>query len=156
MLNKLRQRWLCITTRNFWRVVNLKEFKTREILKCLKFNNPELYAEYTLYVLRNKHRDSYDQISLDDFLYLKKLKGIEKDCFDTEIERKISIFCDVLQMLERSHHDITDEYWRHPKDLIAIHDRLVAEREVADKARKMAELKKMAPKLRAIKNKFSV
>ena len=59
-------------------------------------------------------------------------------------------------MLERSHHDITDEYWRHPKDLIAIHDRLVAEREVADKARKMAELKKMAPKLRAIKNKFSV
>ena len=132
-----------------------KEFKTREILKCLKFNNPELYAEYTLYVLQNKHRYRYEEISLDDFLYLKKLKGIAKDCFDTEIERKISIFCDVLQMLERSHHDITDEYWRHPKDLIAIHDRLVAEREAADKARKMAELKKMASKLRAVKNKFS-
>ena len=132
-----------------------KAFKIREILKCLKFNNPELYAEYTLYVLQNKHRYMYEEISFDDFLYLKKLKGIAKDCFDTEIERKISIFCDVLQILERSHHNITDEYWRHPKDLIAIHDRLVAEREAVKKAEKMKELKQLASKLRGIKNKFS-
>ena len=150
-LKEEKRKEICRFMRQF---PQYKTLKTKEILKCLKSNNPGLYAQYIQTVLSN-YRYGYDSISFRDFIYLSKLKGIAKDCFYSEIERKVSIYADVLSMLKNSHHDINDEYWRHPKDLIAIHAKLVEERDKAREARELAAIKEHAKKLEKVKKKFS-
>ena len=131
------------------------EFTTQEILSCLKSKNPDICAEYIKEVDKYTRQGYYDyKITLDDYLYLKKLKGIKKDTFQTVMKRKISIYTDVLRMLHNSNHDMNDEYWRHPKDLCAIHARLVEERDREREQRQLAEMEKVKNKLIKIIKKF--
>ena len=132
-----------------------KDFSTIEILSCLKSKNPEVYAEYIKEIDVYTRRNYYDyKISFEDFVYLKKLKGIKRDTFQSVMSRKINIYCDVLRMLHRSNHDENDEYWRHPKDLCAIHARLVEERDREREQQHLAEMEQFKKKLLKIIKKF--
>ncbi|MBO7733367.1 MAG: PcfJ domain-containing protein [Methanobrevibacter sp.] len=134
-----------------------KDMKLREVQSCIKSKNPELYAEYiqTVDSWDRTGAIDYGRITFEDFLYLRKVKGIKKDCFESEMARKVSIFKDVLRALMFTHHDPHDEYWRHPKDLIEIHNRLMEERRRMQEAQQMEQIKECARKLKNIQKKFS-
>ena len=149
-----KKRWDC--AKFMQRHPECDEFNTREILSCLKSKNPDLCAEYFMNVDEYTRKGYYDyKITLDDYIYLKKLKGIKKDIFPTVMKRKISIYTDVLRMLNNSNHDINDEYWRHPKDLCAIHARLVEERDREREQRQLAEMEQFKKKLAKIVKRFN-
>ena len=147
------KRWEC--ARFMQRHPECDEFTTQEILSCLKSKNPVLCAEYFKDVDKYTRQGYYDyKITLDDYIYLKKLKGIKKDTFQTVMKRKISIYTDVLRMLHNSNHDMNDEYWRHPKDLCAIHARLVEERDREREQWQLAEMEKFKNRLIKIIKRF--
>lgn len=152
-LSEAKRKEICRFMRRY---PQFNELKLREIQSCIKREKPELYAEYMVEVSkedRTKSCYSYNEliISFEDFCYLKKLKGVNKGIYKSEIKNKIQIFKDVLSMLNRSIHDINDPYWRHPKNLVAIHDRLRAEEQMEEEARQKNEFKK----LEAIARRFA-
>lgn len=129
-----------------------KEFSLRQVQRCLRSGSPALYAEY---MVETEKSWNYADITFTDFLYLKKLKGFSKDSFDSVIARKISIYSDVLRILRNSTHDVNDPYWRHPKDLIAIHDRLVEEERIKREAEGRASRAKFEKYIKIIEKKLS-
>lgn len=148
-----QKRWEC--ARFMQKHPECDEFTTQEILSCLKSKNPDLCAEYFMNVDKYTRQGYYNfRITLEDYIYLKKLKGIKKDTFQTVMRRKISIYTDVLLMLYNSNHDENDEYWRHPKDLCAIHARLVEERDREREQQQLAEMEQFKKKLLKIIKKF--
>lgn len=148
-----KKRWEC--ARFMQKHPECDEFSTQEILSCLKSKDPDLCSEYFRNVDKYTRQGYYTfKITLDDYIYLKKLKGIKKDTFQTVMRRKISIYTDVLRMLLNSNHNINDEYWRHPKDLCAIHARLVEERDREREQRHLAQMEQFKNKLMKIIKKF--
>lgn len=152
-LSEVKRKQMCLFMR---RHPECKEFTTQEILSCLKSKDVDTCAEYFLNVDKYERQGCLDyRITYDDFVYLKKIKDVKKDCFDTVMKRKVSVFKDVLRMLSQSEHDMNDPYWRHNKDIFAIHAKLLEEREKARAARILAENQAAMKKLKSLVKKFA-
>lgn len=144
---------ICQFMRKFPDYTNLS---LQEIRHAIKSGKPEVYAEYLSTVpgwdrpdrISSRYASPHPEskVSFEDFLYLKKQTHIKKDTFGTEMCRRVSIFGDVLRMIEQTNHDIRDDYWRHPNDLIVMHERLQNELAVIREAERMAKEKADAEK----------
>lgn len=153
-LTEKKRKEICLFMRRY---PEYKTFSLREVQSCIKSGKPGTYAAYLFHVSKwDRMGGPYsDPILLDDFIYLQKIKGIAKDCFETELDRKISIFKDVLSMLSRSSHDNNDPYWRHPKDLIATHNRLQEEEAQRREAERIASMTKELSAMKLLEKRFA-
>lgn len=131
----------------------LFNLRFREVQGAIKSGNLELYARYLIDV-SSWRRTGVDGLQFSDYVYLKKLRGIKKDCFHTALDRKISIWQDYMRMLAQTNHDRKDEYWRHPKDLIDKHNQVKDEIERIKEQAKLEALKAKKNAIRAIKRRF--
>lgn len=135
-----------------------KDLTLKDVRDCIKSGKPDLYVNFLQdvppYQRNNYYTSSTFDISFEDYLYLRKLKGIKKDCFNSVMARKVSIYHDILNALRETHHDANDEYWRHPKNIFEIHDRLQEEvhaiREAERLARELQIKKENAARVRKI------
>lgn len=131
----------------------LRDLSLREVQGAIKSRNPELYARYLVDV-SSWNRTGVDGVRFADYVYLKKYRGIKKDCFHTALDRKISIWQDYMRMLAQTTHNVKDEYWRHPKNLIEKHNQLKDEVERIKEQAKLEWLKSRQNAIRAIKRRF--
>jgi uncharacterized protein YoxC len=131
----------------------LHDLGLREVQSAIKSGNPELFARY-LFDVSSWNRTGVDGVRFTDYVYLKKYRGIKKDCFHTALERKISIWQDYMRMLAQTTHNIKDEYWRHPKNLIEKHNQLKDDLERIKEQAKLEALKSKQNAIRAIKRRF--
>ena len=113
------------------------------ILSALKTNKSDQYLNY----IANTDTSERKTITFADFNYLMLLE-------ENNLEYKKDIFCDYIRMLKMTEHDITQEYWRHPKDLVQKHDKLVAELEEIRRRRQMQLKRERAKALKEISNRF--
>ena len=151
-LKEEKRKQMCLFMR---RHPECKNFSAQEILSCLKSKDVDTCAEYFLNVDKYERQDQLDyRITYDDFVYLKKIKGVKKDCFDTVMKRKLNIFKDILRMLRESEHDINDPYWRHNKDIFAIHEKLLDEREKKREAEWLTKNQEAMKKIKRLVKKF--
>ena len=170
--------------KNFWRLTEanrkatclfmrqnpqFKNLTLQEIRQAMKADSPKEYGEY-LVAVPSWHRSTNDRAyypvtSFQDYKYLlkvqkktKKPKGITNTMYFNEL---IDEYQDYKRMLYKSEHDSQDEYWMHPSDLHAFHDKLVEEErlkreaeELAEKLRREEEMRKKQALLKAISKKY--
>ncbi len=169
-LSEKNRKAICLFMR---RNPQFKDFSLAEIRKAMKAGDPVDYANY-LAIVPSYHRwDNsrayYPCISYEDYKYLKRIKNKVENPFasDTE-EPEITekrhwnhveyLYSDYKTMLYRSDHNCHDEYWMHPSDLEAFHDRLVEEERIKREQRELAEraARAEAAKQKALKEKSRI
>ena len=131
------------------------DLSLREIREAMRANDPVDYGLY-LNVIPSYHRSSnprgwYPCISYEDYKYMRKQQKKFKSSYNDEehaFNELVNIYNDYIRMLYRSDHNTKDEYWRYPSDISAFHDRLVEEERIKEEARRLAEKKAEAKRMR--------
>ena len=125
-------------------------FSFKDVWDCVKSGNPEKFAQFLRDVPSYyRHSRYYYSVKFEDYGYLCKLdlKEPRRDGLDA----KIRYWQDYMDMLEKTHHEITDVYWRHPRDIKSAHDKLVKELEEIENEKmkeKIAQMEKIVARFK--------
>lgn len=123
-LSEKKQKEICLFMR---KNPHFNDVKLNYLLKAIKTTNPRLYLEYVKTIPTYRRQKELTGISFEDYQFLIKNKDF------TAVEIDVPYYQDYLIMAEKF-HDISQEYWRHPKSLIKAYNKVFEEKENAEKA----------------------
>lgn len=141
-----RRREICLFMRKHmnrkYRLLPLKNLN-----ECIKSNDPENYMQYMVDVSEwDRNSRTVSAVKYEDYLYLKKLRVHIESRFKGQkaFNAKMNYWGDYIRMAVRAGHDVHDPYWRHPKDLLAKHDVVMAEIDRIEEAERIAAQQRAA------------
>jgi hypothetical protein len=78
---------------------------------------------------------------ISDIKTYRWLKKQQELCDEYSLNHTMKLYRDYKRLVERTGHDITDDYWKYPKDLGKAHNTLMAELDNIRKVQELEELK---------------
>lgn len=140
-LSEKKQKEICLFMR---KSPQFCDVKLNHLLSALRTQNPKLYLKYLDNVPSYRRGKKLTDISFLDYQYLLKNAMNEID---------IPYYQDYLIMAEPL-HDITQEYWRHPKNLLKAHDKVLLEKVNLKKAEEERLEKERIKVIKKIEKKY--
>lgn len=140
-MTEKRRKEICLFMRKY---PQFKGFSLKDVREAMKSGRPEEYGCYINDLGHWERNTKYcDAVHFEDYVYLQNMSywdSLYSAPETSPFRLALNYWRDYMRMLNRTNHNIHDEYWRHPKDLRSKHDEVMEEIRRIEEAERMARM----------------